>query len=94
MRGEKTETVQHIICECKKIAQNEYKSRYDTVAKLVNWNLCEKLNLVRKGKWYEHCPEGNVEDDDIELLLDMNTQCDNVIEAKRPCDRTSESKDK
>ena len=78
------ETVQHIICECKKLAQREYKRRHDTVAKLVHWKLCEKHNLERKEKWYEHCPEGVVEDDDVKLIWDINIQCDNVIEARRP----------
>ena len=84
MCGEKGETVQHVICECKKLAQCEYKKRHDTLAELVDWKLCEKHNHVRKAKWYEHCPEGIVEDDDVILLWDMNIQCDNVIEARRP----------
>ena len=33
------ETVQHIICECEKLVQGEYKRRHDTVAKLVHWKL-------------------------------------------------------
>ena len=36
MCGERGETVQHIICECKKLAQLDYKRRHDTVAKLVH----------------------------------------------------------
>ena len=42
--GERGETVQHIICECKKLGQREYKRKHDTVAKLVHWKLCEKHN--------------------------------------------------
>ena len=84
MFGERGETVHHIICEYKKLAQGEYKRRHDTVAKLVHWKLCEKHNLERKGKWYEHCPEGIVEDDDVKLIWDINIQCDNVTEARRP----------
>ena len=76
--------MQHIICECKNLAGREYKRRHDTVAKLVHWKLCEKYNLERKEKWYEHCPEGAVEDDDVKLIWDINIQCDNVIEARRP----------
>ena len=45
--------------------------------------LCKKHNLERKQKWYEHCPEGVVEDDDAKLTWDINIQCDNVMEAKR-----------
>ena len=39
MCGKSGETVQHILCEFKKLAQREYKIRHDTVAKLVHWKL-------------------------------------------------------
>ena len=68
MCGERGETMQHIICECKKLEQREYKRRHNTVAKLVHWKLCEKYNLERKEKWY----------------WDINIQCDDVMEARRP----------
>ena len=48
MCDERGETPQHKICECKKLAQRDYKRRYDTVVKLVHWNLCENYNLERK----------------------------------------------
>ena len=37
MRGERGETVQYIICECKKLAQREYKRSHGIVVKLVHW---------------------------------------------------------
>ena len=74
MCGERGETVQHIIYECKKLAQREYKRRHDTVAKLVHWKLCEKHNLESKEKWYEQCPEGAVEDDYVKFIWDINIQ--------------------
>ena len=67
MCGERRETVQHITCEYKKLAQREYKRRHDTVSKLVHWKWCEKNDLERKEKWYEHCPNGVLEDDVIML---------------------------
>ena len=36
MCREKGETVQHLICECKKLAQREYKRRHDNIAKLIH----------------------------------------------------------
>ena len=69
--GERGETVQHIICERKNLVQRECKRRPDTIAKLVHWKLCEKHNLEGKEKWYEHCPDRVVEDDDIELIWDI-----------------------
>ena len=83
MCGEKGETVQHIVCECKKLAQREYKRMHDNIAKFIHWKISEKYGLERNEKWYEHCPEGVVEDDDVKLIWDMNIQCDNVIEARR-----------
>ena len=84
MCGERGETVQHIICEYKKLAQREYKRRYDTVGKLLHWKFCENHNLERKENWYKPCPERAVEDDDVKLIWDMNIQYDNVIEARIP----------
>ena len=34
--------------------------------------------------WYEYVPEGVVENEEIKVLWDINVQCDNVIEARRP----------
>ena len=84
MCSERGENVQHIISESNKLAQHEYKIRHDTVAKLVHWKLCEKDNLERKEKWYDHCPEGAVEDDDVKLIWNLSIQRNNVIEARRP----------
>ena len=70
--------------EAVQLAQRECKRRHDTVAKLIHWKLCEKHNFERKEKWYEHFLEGVVEDDDVKLIWDVNIQCDNVMEARRP----------
>ena len=41
--GAADETVAHIVSECSKLAQNEYKQvRRDNVAKMFHWKLCEK----------------------------------------------------
>ena len=34
--------------------------------------------------WCEHAPEGAVENEEIKVLWDINIQCDNLIEARRP----------
>ena len=41
--GAADETVAHIVSECSKLAQKEYKQvRHDNVAKMLHWKLCEK----------------------------------------------------
>ena len=54
------------------------------VAKKVHWDICKKNRLEHSEKWYEHAPEGAVENEEIKVLWDINIQCDNLIEARRP----------
>ena len=76
--------MQHLVCGCEKLAQKEYKRRHDNVAKKVHWDFCKKNGLEHAEKWYEHVPEGVVENEEVKVLWDINVQCDNVIEARRP----------
>ena len=82
--GKKGESVQHITSRCEKLAQKEYKRRHDNVAKKVHRDICKNNELEHSGKWYEHAPEGAVENEEIKVLWDRNIQCDNLIEARRP----------
>ena len=78
--GQKGETINHIISECMCLAQKEYKRRHDHIARLVHWTLCCKYDLSRSEKWYDHQPDGVVENERCKILWDMNIQCDHVIE--------------
>ena len=80
----KGENVQHITSGCEKLAQKEYKRRHDNIAKKVHWDICKKSGLEHNEKWYEHAPEGAEENEEIKILWDINIQCDNLIEARRP----------
>ena len=76
--------MQNLVSGCEKLAQKEYKRRHENVAKKVHKDLCKKNKLDCMEKWYEHVPEGVVENEEMKLLCDVNIQCDNVIEARRP----------
>ena len=78
------ESVTHIISQCKKLAQKEYKTRRDNVAKAVHWELCKKNGLEHAGKWYEHVPESVMENEKCKILSDFTIQTDRVIGARRP----------
>ena len=84
MCGQAGESVQHIVSACGKLAQKEYKRRHDNVARRIHWDISKERGLECTEKWYEHVPEGVVENEDVKLLWDINIQCDNVIEARRP----------
>ena len=80
---EKSESVQHLVSGCEKLAQKEYKRGHNNVAKKVHWDLCKKNGLEHTEKWYEHIPEGAVGNEEVKVLRDINVQCD-MIEARRP----------
>ena len=54
MCGERDETVNHLVSECSKMAQREYKRRHDWVARRVHWEVCRMYGIEVKDKWYEH----------------------------------------
>ena len=72
MCGKLGESVQHIVSGCEKLAQKEYKRRHDNVAKKIHWDLCKRHDLEHHLKWYDHIPEGAIENDKIKLLWDIN----------------------
>ena len=39
--GDRNEMINHIISECSKLAQREYKTRHDWVRKVIHWELCK-----------------------------------------------------
>ena len=41
--GDRDETIDHIISECSKLAQKEYKARHDWVGKVIHWEMCRKF---------------------------------------------------
>ena len=52
MCGEGDETVSHIVSECKKLDQKQYRCwRHDTVAQVIHWELCGKLGYDRDEKY-------------------------------------------
>ena len=63
MCGQKGETAWHIISECEKLAQEEYKRRHDNVARIIHLELCGKYGIDRTKNWYEQRPIGVMENE-------------------------------
>ena len=62
------ETINHIISECSKLAQKEYKTRHDWVGKVSYWEMCKK--------WHMHYPAPTVENNTHKLLGDFDIHTD------------------
>ena len=63
--GKKVESVLQLASACEKLAQKENKRRYVNVARIVHWDLSKKNGLEQTEKWYEHVPEGAVENGEV-----------------------------
>ena len=72
----------HIISEYCKLAQKEFKNRYDRVGKVIYWELCKKFKFGHKNKWYMHKSKSVQESETHKLLWDM--QKDHLISTRRP----------
>ena len=77
-------TINHIISECSKLAQKEYKARHDLVSKVIHREMCKKFKFDYTNKWYMHNPASVLENDTHKLLWDFNIQTDHLILARRP----------
>ena len=78
------ETVAHIIRECSKLAQTDYKARHDRGASAVHWIIMKAHGLPHTKSWYEHRADKVVETKDVKVLWDFNIHVDKFIEARRP----------
>ena len=75
--GYADETVAHIVAQCQKLAQKEYKQmRHGNVAKLIHWKLCEKWGYEKSDQWYTHKPEKVLESEECKILWDFPIQTD------------------
>ena len=81
---EKGESISHVVSECKKLAQSEYKKRHDNVAKYIHWELLGQFLMERSEKWYEHKPVGVMERNGVKVMWDFMVQCDRYIEHRKP----------
>ena len=72
--GDRDETINHIISECSKLAQKEYKTRHDWVGKVIHWEMCKKFKFDHSNNWYMHNPATVLENDTHKLLWDFDTR--------------------
>ena len=76
--GDRDETINHVISECSKLAQKEYKARYDWVGKVIHWEMCKKFKFHHTNKSYMHNPAPVLENDTHKLLWDFDIRMDHL----------------
>ena len=81
--GDRDETINHIISECSKLVQKEYKTRNDWVGKMIHWEMCKKFKFDHTNKWYLHNPGVVLENDTHKLLWDFDKGSPNLGQKTR-----------
>ena len=84
LRGDGDKTINHMISECSKLAQKEYKTRYNWVGKVIHWELCKKFKFDHTNNLYGHNPESVLENEAHKLLWDFEIQTDHQNSARPP----------
>ena len=82
--GNRDETINHIINECSKLAQKEYKTRHDWVGKVIYWEMCKQFKFDHTNEWYMHHPGPILENNTHKLLWDFDIHTYHLISARRP----------
>ena len=81
--GDRDETINHIISECSKLAQKEYKIRHDWVGKVIHWETCKKFKFDHTNKWHMYNPAPVLENNTHKLRWDFDIHTDHLISAWR-----------
>ena len=76
LSGDRDETINHIIRNCSKLAQKEYKTR---VSKVKHWETCKKFKFYHTNKWFMYNLAAVLENETHKLLWDSVIQTDLII---------------
>ena len=82
--SDRDEMINHIISECSKLTQKEYKARHDWVSKVIHWEMCKKFKFYHTNKWYLHNPAPVLENDAHELQRAFNIETDQLNPSRKP----------
>ena len=93
--SDRDETINHIISECRKLAQKEYKTRHDWVGKVIHWEMCKKLKFDHTNKWHMHNPASVLENDTHKLLcvFDKRKRICKIVDFALPADHKIKMKE-
>lgn len=80
-----TETIQHIISGCSKLAQTAYLSRHNEVAKIIHQELTLRYkHTATRVPYYKYTPETIHSNNDNKLFWDSTVYTDRTITHNRP----------
>ena len=82
--GDRDKMINHRISECSKLAQKEYKNKYDWIGKVIHWEIWKKFKFDHTNIWHIHNLAFILENDTHKLVWDFEIQTDHLILVRRP----------
>ena len=82
LSGERDKMANHIVNECNKLAQKEYKTIHDWVGKVIHEELCKKLKFDNTTKWYMYKLKSVQENKTHKILRDFEIKKDHQISVR------------
>ena len=80
--GDRDKMINHIISDCSKLAQREYKTRHNWMRYVIHLELYQKFKFNHPNKWYIHNPESILENKTHKILWDFEIKTDHLISAR------------
>ena len=71
---DRDETINHIISECRKLAQKDYKTRQDWVGKVILLVIVQEIESWPYEKWYMHNSTSVLENNTEKLFWDLTSK--------------------
>ena len=68
LRGERDESIAHLILDSKKLAQKEFQEPHDIEARIVHLGLCQTSRLIKDVMWYNHKLKSAIENERVKIL--------------------------
>ena len=81
--GDTDERIYHIISKCSKLVHKKYKTRHDSMGKLIHWEFFQEFKFGKAYKCYMHNPESVQENETHKFLWDFKIQTDHLISTRR-----------
>jgi len=85
--GVETESTSHLLLGCKTLmAEQRYTERYDSVCRVIHWNICKHFHIPVPEQSWKHKPDQILENEQIMLMHDkmIQSSVDTANKALRP----------
>ena len=78
--------MKHVVSGCSELAKKQYVIRHDKMGTRIHWELCQKIEIQCKDKWFNHIPNAvcSSKDGKVELYWNRKIEVGKALEHNKP----------